>query len=74
MKYTAAAFIASPAFMEIATEDALKLVAKTNKQSLELTKTAFAMQVPNVIASVAELVAKAAEHCAAEANAGKLWK
>lgn len=73
MTYTASAFIASPAFIEIAISDALAVVAKANKQSLESTQKAFDLQVPNVISSVAELVAKAAEHCASEANAGKLW-
>lgn len=54
--------------MEIAVEDALKVVAKTNGQSLELAKKAFVMQVPNVVNEVAELVILAAEHCADEAN------
>ena len=71
--YTAAAFIASPAFMEIALTDAIALVAKTNGQTVELTAEAFALEVPNVIAAVAKLVAKAAQHCADEANAGRLW-
>lgn len=74
MTYTASSFIASPAFIEIAISDALAVVAKTNNQSLETTKKAFDLQVPNVINSVAELVAKAAEHCANEANTGNLWK
>lgn len=74
MKYTKEAFLSSPKFMEIAIEDALKLVAKTNGQSLELAKNAFNLQVPNVVNEVAKLVIKAAEHCASEANKGKLWK
>lgn len=71
--YTAAAFIASPAFMKITLEDAIKQVAKTNGQTVELTAQAFALEVPNVINAVAKLVVFAAQHCADEANAGRLW-
>lgn len=73
IKYTAAAFIASPEFLRIATEDAVKLVAKTNNQTYELTLYALAVQTPSVVAQVATLVTKAAQHCADEANAGRLW-
>jgi len=73
MTYTAAQFVNSPAFMAIALEDAIALVAKTNGQTVELTAQAFALEVPNVIAEVAKLIAKAAAHCAQEANAGRLW-
>ena len=73
MTYTAANFVASPAFMQIATEDAIAQVAKTNGQSVELTSKAFALEVPAVVEKVAKLVAAAAEHCAKEANAGRLW-
>ena len=73
MTYTAEQFIQAPAFMAIALEDAIALVAKTNGQTVELTAQAFALEVPNVITEVAKLVVKAAEHCAQEANAGRLW-
>jgi hypothetical protein len=72
--YTKEAFLSSPRFMEIAVEDALKVVAKTNGQSLELAKKAFVMQVPNLLNKVAELVIMAAEHCADEANKNNLWR
>lgn len=72
--YTAMSFINSPAFVQIALEDALKLVAKTNNQTLELTTEAFGLEVPNVVNQVAKLVAKAAQHCADEANKGNFWK
>lgn len=73
-KYTAMSFMSSPAFVQIALEDALKLVAKTNNQTLELTTEAFGLEVPNVVNQVAKLVAKAAQHCADQANKGELWK
>lgn len=72
--YTAMSFMNSPAFVQIALEDALKLVAKTNGQTVELTTKAFEMEVPNVVNQVAKLVAKAAQVCADSANKGKLWK
>lgn len=72
--YTAMSFMNSPAFVQIALENALKLVAKTNNQTVELAAEAFQLEVPNVVNQVAKLVAKAAQHCADEANAGKLWK
>lgn len=72
--YTAMSFMNSPAFVQIALEDALKLVAKTNNQTLELTTEAFGMEVPNVVNQVAKLVAKAAQICSDQANAGTLWK
>ena len=72
--YTAMSFMNSPAFVQIALEDALKLVAKTNNQTLELTTEAFGLEVPNVVNQVAKLVAKAAQVCADEANAGRMWK
>lgn len=71
--YTAAQFAQSPAFMAIALEDALKLVAKTNGQTFELACEAFSLHVPNVVNQVASLVAAAAQHCADEANAGRMW-
>ncbi|MNP52258.1 hypothetical protein D3C76_1466370 [compost metagenome] len=71
--YTAAQFVQSPAFMAIAMEDALKLVAKTNGQTFELICEAFSLQVPNVVNQVAKLGAAAAQHCADEANAGRMW-
>lgn len=73
MIYTAQQFIASPAFVEIATEEALKLIAKTNNQPFDLAVLALALKTPNVVSQVAELVAKAAQHAADEANAGRLW-
>lgn len=73
-QYTAMSFMNSPAFVQIALEDALKLVAKVNNQTVELTTEAFQLEVPNVVNQVAKLVAKAAQHCADEANAGRMWK
>lgn len=72
--YTAMSFMNSPAFVQIALEDALKLVAKVNNQTLELTTEAFGLEVPNVVNQVAKLVAKAAQVCADSANKGELWK
>ena len=71
--YTAEAFKASPAFLKIAIEDAVKVVAKTNGQTESLTMEALSMGVPNVVEAVCKLVNAAAEHCAKEANAGTLW-
>lgn len=73
-QYTAMSFMNSPAFVQIALEDALKLVAKVNNQSVELTTEAFGLEVPNVVNQVAKLVAKAAQVCADSANQGTLWK
>lgn len=72
--YTAMSFMNSPAFVQIALEGALKLVAKTNGQTYELACEAFKLEVPNVVNQVAELVAKAAQVCADEANRGNFWK
>ena len=74
MTYTAEHFLNSPAFLEIATQDTITLVAKTNGQAYVLTLQALAQQVPNVVRQVARLITAAAEHCAQEANAGLLWK
>lgn len=71
--YTAEAFKASPAFLKVAIEDAVKVVAKTNGQTEPLTMEALSMGVPNVVEAVCKLVNAAAEHCAKEANAGQLW-
>lgn len=73
-QYTAMSFMNSPAFVQIALQDALKLVAKVNNQSVELTCEAFKLEVPNVVNQVAKLVAKAAQVCADSANKGELWK
>lgn len=72
--YTAMSFMNSPAFVQIALEDALKLVAKSNGQTYELACEAFQLEVPNVVNQVAKLVAKAAEECAHQANKGDFWK
>jgi hypothetical protein len=72
MTLTADNFLASPGFLAIAIEDALKLVAKTNGQTYELALSALTQEVPNVVREVAKLVKLAAEHCAKEANAGRL--
>lgn len=72
--YTAENFLSSPRFLEIATQDAVTLVAKNNGQSYVLTLQALAQQVPNVVCQVAKLITAAAEHCAQEASAGRLWK
>lgn len=74
MIYTAEHFLNSPAFLEIAAQDAVKLVAKTNAQPYALTLQALAQQVPNVVRQVAKLITAAAERCAQDANAGQLWK
>ena len=71
--YTAEAFMASPAFLKIAIEDAVKVVAKTNGQTESRTMEALSMGVENVVESVCKLVNAAAEHCAKEANADRLW-
>lgn len=71
--YTAASFLNSAAFMLIAVEDAVKVVAKANGQAYDLTLQALALNVPNVVRDVDKLINSAAEHCAQEANAGRLW-
>jgi len=71
--YTAEAFKASPAFLKIAIEDAVKVVAKANGQTEALTMQALSAGVSNVVEAVCKLVNAAAEHCAKEANAGTLW-
>lgn len=71
--YTADNFLHSEAFMRTAVEDAVKVVAKTNGQTFELTVQALVLQTPNVVRDVFKLVQSSAEHCAAEANAGRLW-
>ena len=72
--YTADMFLNSPSFVKIAAEDALKLIAKTNKQSYELTLEALGMGVENVVNKLQELILLAAEQCSKDANQGKLWK
>ena len=52
----------------------MKVVTKTNGQTKSLTMEALSMGVPNVVEAVCKLVNAAAEHCAKEANAGKLWE
>lgn len=74
MTYTADMFLNSPAFLKIAADDAVKLVAKTNNQTYATTLEALGLQVPNVVTEITKLIAAAAEHCATEANAGRLWK
>ena len=71
--YTAAAFLSSPAFLKVAAEDALKLIAEKNGQSYALALEALSLEVPNVVRQLEQLLSVAAEHCAAEANAGRLW-
>lgn len=73
MTYAAENFLSSPAFLEIATQDAVSVVAKANGQTYSLTLQALVQQVPNVVHQVAVLISRAAEHCAREANAGRLW-
>jgi hypothetical protein len=67
-------FLNSLDFVKIAAEDALKLIAKTNNQSYELTLKALALGDENVVNKLQELVFLAAEQCAKDANQGKLWK
>lgn len=71
--YTAEQFVNAPAFMAVAIEDAIALVAKTNGQTIELTTKAFELEVPAVVGKVAKLVAFAAQHCAKEASAGRMF-
>ena len=61
--------MASPRFVELSTEEALKVIAKTNGQTLELTKKAFALRVENVVNEVAKLVILGAEEFAKKLNA-----
>lgn len=65
--YTAENFLSSSRFLEVATEDAVRLVAKTNGQTYALTLRALAQQVPNVVREVTKLISAAAELCAKEA-------
>jgi len=68
--HTAASIImASPRFVELSTEEALKVIAKTNGQTLELAKKAFALRVENVVNEVAKLVILGAEEFAKKLNA-----
>ncbi|MBE0470396.1 MAG: hypothetical protein IBX55_12935 [Methyloprofundus sp.] len=60
MSITKEKLLSSPAFLEIAGLDALKLIAKKNNQTFKLTAKAFVMQVPNVIKQFNELVEYAA--------------
>lgn len=71
--YTADMFLNSPAFLKIAATDAVALVAKTNNQTYQLTLEAMGLGVVNVVSQVTKLITAAAEHCAAEANAGRMW-
>ena len=73
MKYTPESFIGSPRFIEVATEQAIITVARVNGQTVELTAQALLMGVPNVVKAVAALVAAGAKHCAAKANAGRMF-
>lgn len=67
-------FMNSPAFVQIALEDALKLVAKTNGQTYALACDAFKLELPNLVNQVAKLIAEAAQHCADEVDKGNFWK
>ncbi|MNJ49990.1 hypothetical protein D3C77_452490 [compost metagenome] len=72
--YTAENFLSSPRFLEVASEDAVRVVAKATGQTYALTLRALAQQVPNVVREVTKLISVAAAHCAKEASAGRLWK
>lgn len=71
--YTAENFLTSSRFLEMATEDAVRAVAKANGQTYAFTLRALAQQVPNVVREVTKLISAAAEYCAKEASAGRLW-
>lgn len=71
--YTAEAFLNSPAFISSTVEEAVKTMAKTTGLSIEEVKEAIQTQVPNAVKMLMGLIHKAAEHCAKEANAGRLW-
>lgn len=61
---TVEAVLSSSKFIEIATKDAIELVAKSNNQKVETTKLAFAQGAKNVQKQVAKLVFAAAEETA----------
>lgn len=73
MNYQASNFLNSPKFLEIALSDAIDLIAHTNNQTRERTMIAYLMGVENVVSRVDKLVHLSAEHCANEANLGKLF-
>lgn len=69
MSHTAESIIAaSPKFVEIATDGALELVAKTNGQTVDLARKAFSMGASNVTSEVEKLVYAAAEAFAKQLN------
>lgn len=69
MTHTAESIIAaSPKFVEIATNGALELVAKTNGQTVGMAKKAFAIGADNVTKEVYKLVYAAAEEFANQLN------
>jgi hypothetical protein len=72
MTYTAANFLASSKFAEIAMNDAVALLAKKNGQTIEATRKALENGAEVLSAQVAKLVIAAARHCAEEANAGRM--
>jgi hypothetical protein len=72
--YTAQNFLNSSRFLEVATEDAVGLVAKANGQTYGLTLRALAQQVPNVVRDVTKLISVAAEHCARPGEAGPFFR
>ena len=68
--HTAVSIItASPRFVELATEDALKVIAKTNGQTFAMAKKAFALEVESVVIEVAKLVMLGAQKFADNLNA-----
>jgi len=67
-KLTAQNFIDTPAWVSTVVPEALSLVAKTNGQTVELTREAYCMGVPNVVNSVNDLVMEAAKECAKRMN------
>lgn len=73
MKYTPESFAGSPRFIEVATEQAIRTVASANGQTVKLTAQALLMGAPNVVKAVAMLIAAGAQHCAVEANAGRMF-
>lgn len=69
MNYTAANFLASPAFAEIVMDEAIELMAKKNGQTVEATREALSGGAEVLSAQVAKLVLAAARRCADDANA-----
>lgn len=66
--YNAAHFIASPAFMKIAVNEACKMLAEANNAKPEDIKNAYRLGADKVVNNVNELVMEAAEASAKRYN------